>query len=187
MLYYSISILIGAAVRTKQRGFIHNLILPSLILMSVAVMGWGYLMNRNQEGIRIAHAVDLARTQLVQIQGVLNWCRVMYPGANNGLAHHKNMPASPVDGSWLQMRAAVCPGAVAAGSLWEAAHDQLAAPSNLVAEWEYRVTAAGVFLRLSVGSAGDPLGRAVLAQFASRIHAAQKTLAGDTLEIKLSS
>lgn len=174
-------------MRTKQYGFIHNLILPSLILMSVAVMGWGYLMNRNQEGIRIAQAVDLARTQMVQIQGVLNWCRVMYPGANNGLAHHKNMPASPSDGSWIQMRAAVCPGAVAAGTLWEAAHDQLAAPSILLNEWEYQILATGVYLRLSVRTPGEPLGRAVLTQFASRIHAAQKTLAGDTLVIKLSS
>lgn len=150
-------------------------------------MGWGYLMNRNQEGVRIAQAVDLARTQMNQIQGVLNWCRVMYPGANNGLTHHKNMPASPVDGSWIQMRSAVCPGAVAAGTLWEAAHDQLASPSNLVDEWEYRVVPGGVYLRLSVRTPGEALGRAVLAQFASRIHAAQKTLGLDTLEIKLSS
>lgn len=174
-------------VRNKQRGFIQNLILPSLILMGVVVMGWGYILNAGGTAKQITTSVDTAREQLVQLNSVINWCRVMYPGADNGLAHHKNLPASPVDESWIPVRNAVCPGAPAAGTVWQAAKETLTMPGRFLAEWEYRNVPTGVFFRLSVETAGDTNGQAVLEQVARRLHASQQTLTGDTLEIRFSN
>lgn len=173
-------------MRRFQKGFIQNLILPSLILMGVVVMGWGQIMNQNQVGLNIARSADLAREQLAQVRSVLNWCRVMYPGGDNGMGHHKNMPASPLDESWVSLRTITCPGNVAAGSIWAAAKANLSMPALYLAEWEYRVIAGGVYLRLSVASPGDSYGRSVLEQVARRLHASEKNLTGDTLEIKFS-
>lgn len=174
----------------KQRGFLHNLVIPALMMMGIVLAGWGYMMNQNQVGQNVGRSVDNARTQLEKIQNVLNWCRVMYPNGNNGLGGSQpSMPGSPVDGSWVPARDITCPGAPAI-TVWLAAHDQLSMPGQFLGEWEYRYVptgvGAGVFLRVSTAVASDVNGRAVLTQVASRLHASQKNLSGDTLVITIS-
>ncbi|GBG14616.1 succinyl-diaminopimelate desuccinylase [Novimethylophilus kurashikiensis] len=172
----------------KQRGFLHHLILPTLILISVVVSSMGLLYTQNQQGITIARSVDTTREQMTQIRNVLNWCRVMYPASNNGsgLGKNLNLPSSPGNSSWVQFRNIQCPGDTSQ-SLLMAAHDMLSVPGSFLNEWEYRNTASGVFIRTSVQTAGDPNGQAVLAQVATRLPASQKNLTGDTLEITISN
>lgn len=174
-------------MKKYQRGFLHNLVLSALVLMGVVLMGWGYMQNQNQAGVAIARSVDTTRAQMDQVQKVLGWCRVMYPAGDNGTGFHKNLPGSPLDSSWVALRNVVCPGDTASGSIWLAAREQLGVPGQFLNEWEYRNVAAGVYLRTSVQSAGDPLALAVLAQVAARLPASQKNLTGDTLEILFSN
>lgn len=173
----------------RQAGFIHNLILPALILMGIVISNLGLMYLQNQQGVTIARSVDTTRGQLQQIQQALAWCRVMYPGANNGNAavpSNKNLPASPVDGSWVPVRNIQCPGDLTQ-TLWQASHDMLAMPGSFLNEWEYRNIVGGVYVRTSVQAAGDENGRAVLAQVATRLAPSQKNLTGDTLEILMSN
>lgn len=177
-------------MRTKQNGFVQNLVIPALILTGIVLAGWSQMLNRNQVGIAINKSVDASRDQLAQVQKVLSWCKVVYPAGNNGQTypvgaeHHVALPASPADGSWMPLRNIRCPGDTSQ-TIWSAAREFLPMPGLYLSEWEYRNTGAGIFVRVTVDAPGSEYGRAVLDQLSRRIHADQKvfTNGGDSLEI----
>lgn len=175
--------------RHSQRGLIHHLILPSLILMGIVLAGWSQIVNQNQVGVSIGRSVDATRAQLAQIQRALNWCRVMYPAGDNGTGLHPNLPASPADGSWMTLRDVVCPGEPDK-TLWAATQEPLPMSGLYLQEWEYRNSAGGVYYRIRAEMhPGDgeptvnPYGQAVLSQVAARLHPSLRTLSEDSLEI----
>lgn len=172
--------------RKTQQGFLQNLIIPALLLVGVVLMGWGQVFQAASNGQAVARSVDTARAQMDQIHKALDWCRVMYPAGDNGTGVHKNLPGSPLDGSWTPVRTIICPGA-STMTLWAATRTQLGAPGVHLGEWEYKNIASGVYLRASVTVAGDPDARGVLSQLAARLPVAQKNLTGDTLEILFSN
>ena len=166
-----------------QSGFIHNLILPSLLLMGVVMAGISHMYGQSRTTQNIAASVDTARVQLEQIRAVLNLCYVVYPTGNNGITPaYRNYPASPMDGSWTSMRDAECPGDPGR-TVWLTARETLTTPGMYISGWEYQNTAAGVKVRVSAAAAGDTRGQAVLSQIASRIDSSQKTVTADTVEI----
>lgn len=174
----------------KQKGFIHNIILPSLIIMGIVLAGWSAIANKNQVGLNIARSADEARGQIKKIEDVLKWCKVIYPGGNNGRTYaagaegHVVLPASPADGSWVSARNLDCPGS--GKNLWLASGEILTQPALYLTDWEYLNDSTGVYIRASADGAGD-YGKAVLKQISLRMHVAQYTFtnANATLSIKL--
>lgn len=174
----------------KQRGIIHNLILPSLVLVGIVLAGWSAMINKNQVGVNISRTVDDSREQLKKIETTLKWCQVVYPAGNNGFIYapgaesHAVLPRSPDDGSWMPIRNVVCPG-VASKNLWLATGDFLPKSGLYLGDWEYQNVDAGVFLRISVDVPGNVYGQAALKQVASRMQAGQFAIlnGGDTLRI----
>lgn len=174
----------------RQKGLIHNLILPSLVLVGIVLAGWSAIANKNQVGVNIAASVDDSRAQIKKIETALKWCQVLYPAASNGQVYapgaetHSVLPASPAAGGWMPVRNVVCPG-VPTKTLWAATGDFLPKSGLYLGEWEYMNSDTGVFIRISVESPGNEYGRAVLRQISSRLHAGQFALTnnGDTLQI----
>lgn len=175
-------------MRKNQAGFIQNLIIPSLILAGIVLAGWSMMANKNQTGVNIGRSVDESRATLTVAQNALNWCRAVYPAGNNGESfavgseHHTILPGS--GGAWVPLRNIKCPGDTSQ-TLWSASHTFLPLPGMYLAEWEYKNDDTGIYLRISTASAGDPYGRAVLSQIASRIHPEQRMTAngGDALDV----
>ncbi len=174
----------------RQRGLIHNLILPSLVLVGLVLAGWSAIANKNQVGLNIGRSVDESREQLKKLSTALKWCQVVYPAGNNGQVYapgaekHVILPASPADGSWVSARTLVCPG-LADRTLWAATGDFLPKPGLYLGDWQYRNDDTGVYLRISVDAAGNEYGRAVLRQMSLRLQDGQFALTddGDTLQI----
>lgn len=177
-------------IRKRQRGLIHNLILPSLVLTGIVLAGWSQMINKNQIGQNIARSVDESRAQLVKIQTALKWCQVVYPSGDNGKVYapgaeaHSILPASPDGGGWVSVRQLVCPGAPSK-TLWAATGDTLPLAGLYLGDWEYLNNDTGVYLRISVDTSGNEYGQAVLKQISTRLHPDQFQLVngGDTLQI----
>ncbi len=177
-------------VQKKQRGLIHNLILPALVLTGIVLAGWSQMINKNQTGVNIARSVDDSRAQLKKIQTALNWCQVVYPSGNNGKTYapgsesHAVLPASPDGGGWMPVRQLVCPG-VPTKTLWAATGDMLPLSGLYLGDWEYLNNDSGVYLRISVESPGNEYGQAVLKQISTRLHPDQFKIVngGDTLQV----
>lgn len=174
----------------KQQGFIHNIILPALVVMGIVLAGWSAIANKNQIGLNIARSADEARGQIKKVEDVLKWCKVVYPGGNNGMTYsagaegHVVLPASPADGSWVLARNIVCPGVNK--NLWTASGEILTKPALYLTDWDYLNDSTGVYIRASAEGGGE-YGKAVLKQVSSRLHSSQYTLTNDdsTLSIKL--
>lgn len=173
----------------NQRGFLQNFIIPSLVLVGIVLTGLIAMHGSGRAALNITESVDSARAQLVRIRQTINWCRAAYPAGDNGLAGHKAYPGSPVNGDWVKVRDLTCPGYVDAGqpvNIWRAAGELLDSPGLYLGDWEYRIAPDGaVALRLASATTGDSYGQAVLKQVAARLHASEKNLSADTLEIYL--
>lgn len=170
----------------NQKGFIQNLILPALVLIGIALTGLGYISNTSASARAITASVDLTRDQLQQIRETLNWCRVVYPAGDNGVtAQSRNLPDSPVDGSWVSIRDIRCPGDPSS-PIWNIAKSMLTKQGPFLADWEYRNHTSGVWVRISAANSNEN-GLTVIKRVATRLQPGQFSMTGNTLEILISN
>lgn len=177
-------------IRSKQKGFLQNIILPALVLMGIILAGWNAIAQKNQVGLNIARSTDEARAQIKKIEDVLKWCKVVFPGGNNGRTYaagaeiHVVFPSSPADGSWIPARNIDCPGS--GKNLWLASGEFLGQPPLYLTEWEYLNDSTGIYVRTSTENS-NAYGIAVLKQVSLRLHSSQYTFtnSNSALRIKL--
>jgi hypothetical protein len=167
-------------LRNKEGGFIHNLVLGSLVLIGVLAVAAGYLMDRNQRGLSIAESTRIAREQIPIIRDALMACFVTWPAGNNGTGNHPPYPATPGVGAWGSINDLVCPGA--GTSLWTAIRYNVPNAPVYMAQWQYQNVASGIYIKLEAAS---PDGNAVVQQVATRIPASEKTVTASSLTIQL--
>ncbi len=174
-------------MRKYQSGFLHNLLVPTLLIFGVMLAALSQINNTNVKGQAIAASVDTTRMQLTQIRQALTLCRTIYPSGDNLTGFNPVYPKT-TGGTWESVRVVKCPvdnTGTNEINLWLVAKGQMTNQGAFLLDWEYKNDAGGVKVRLRTEVAGDQYGNAVLSQVASRLHVDEKTLNADELIVKM--
>lgn len=154
-----------------QRGFIQNLILPSLVLLGIVIGSLNYLLDTNQRGRAISENAQKARNHISVVRDALTVCRVTWPAGDNGTGVNVNYPATPGGGEWGPIENLVCPGS--GTNLWVATNYMLSQYAADVDPWQYQNTTNGIKIRIaSKNQDGD----FILKQVAQRLSAGEQDL-----------